>query len=57
MFLETLRQAKHLGIIRLLEQGSPIKTKHQEATLMADEIGVNQYPVYDDEEQRRYEPL
>ena len=25
MFLETLRQAKNLGIIQLLEQGSPIK--------------------------------
>ena len=25
MFLETLRQAKNLGIIQLLEQASPIK--------------------------------
>ena len=25
MFLETLRQAKNLGIIKLLEQASPIK--------------------------------
>ena len=28
MFLETLRQAKQLGIIKLLEDGSPIKGGH-----------------------------
>ena len=29
MFLETLRQAKHLGIIKILEEGSPIREKPQ----------------------------
>ena len=32
MFLETLRQAKNLGIIQLLEQASPIKPARRSAS-------------------------
>ena len=46
MFLETLRQAKHLGIIKLLDDGSPIKTAnttqlHETFEQQANELRVD----------------